>query len=147
METETCTNNENENENTHLLFYSSLIFMTNTLATFYKKYYIYSFLFFVLTITSVIFHSEKNIYTNLLDKLAIFTIVSYGAYMLYNKINKDNYIITTVVVAAFLSCIFLFTYGYFTNQYCYDPNENIGDMFHCLLHFISSIGHHFIAFL
>ena len=40
---------------------------------------------------------------------------------------------------------FLFFYGYCTNQYCYDPQY--GNHYHCLLHGISSLGHHGILLL
>uniref|UniRef100_A0A6C0BA44 Uncharacterized protein n=1 Tax=viral metagenome TaxID=1070528 RepID=A0A6C0BA44_9ZZZZ len=132
-----------------LLLFSSFIFLTNVLTTFYKKYYIYCFLFFGLTITSIIFHYHTNIYTNLLDKLFILSVVFYGGYLLYNKSKTDNQnqIYISLIVITFLLCIFLFFYGYYSNTYCYHPDKYIGNKYHCMLHLISSIGHHFITFL
>jgi len=138
-----CENIETYN----LLFFSSFIFITNVLSTFYKKYYIYCIFFISLTITSLIFHYSSNIYTNILDKFSILAIVLYGSYILYNKTSADNYKQVFVVVMTFLLCIFLFIYGYSTNSYCYHPDKYIGDNYHCLLHCISSFGHHLITFL
>ena len=130
-----------------LLIFSSFIFITNVLSTFYKKYYIYSFLFACLTITSLIFHYNTNIYTNILDKISILAIVSYGGYMLYHKTTFENQLNVLVIVISFLCCIFFFIYGYYVKDYCYNPNKYIGDNYHCMLHIISSVGHHLITFL
>ena len=73
-----------------ILCYSCLVFITNAIAAFFKEYYLYSFLFFILTITSIIFHSYNNIYTNVIDKIAILSIVFYGSYILYNKRLVEN---------------------------------------------------------
>ena len=119
-----------------MLIFTSLIFLTNALHAFYKNYYIYGALFFFLTLTSVLVHSYHTIYTNLLDKLFIISIVFYGAYLL--TFRRDNFI--PILITFFLT-IFLYSYGYCTNQYCYGP---YGDHYHALLHFISSFGHHLI---
>jgi len=119
-----------------MLVFTSLIFLTNSLHAFIKKYYLYSFLFFCLTLTSVLVHSYHTLYTNLLDKLFIISIVFYGAFLLTSR--RDN---VFLIVTTFFLTIFLYSYGYCTNQYCYGPH---GDLFHALLHFISSFGHHLI---
>jgi hypothetical protein len=72
---------------TQLLIASSFIFLTNSIATLYFEYYIYSVLFGSLTITSIIFHYNTNIYTNLMDKIFIIGIVFYGGHLLYKKTN------------------------------------------------------------
>lgn len=130
-----------------LLLCSSLIFMTNICTTFYHTYYIYCFLFCCLTISSLMFHYNPNHYTNAIDKLCILAIVSYGGYILYEKTTLDNQSHVWIVVTTFVSCLFLFFYGYFVNDYCYHPDKNIGDMYHCILHIIGSLGHHLILFL
>jgi hypothetical protein len=73
-----------------ILFYSSLFFITNAITAFLKEYYLYSFLFCILTTTSLIVHSNDNIYTNLIDKTAVVSIVLHGGYTLYNKININK---------------------------------------------------------
>ena len=132
-----------------LLLFSSFIFITNVLTTFHQKYYIYCFLFFGLTITSVLFHYHTNIYTNLVDRLFILSIVLYGGYLLYNKsrIDNQNQFKILFIIITFLLCIFLFFYGYYSNNYCYHPDKCIGNIYHCILHMISSFGHHLITFL
>jgi len=137
-----------------LLMYSSLIFITNSLTALYKGYYLYSFLFASLVVTSVMFHSTgKKIYF-ILDKIPIVFIVCYGGYMLYQKLEnklQNNLEIklyeVLFIVSTFLVTIFLYTYGYYTNQYCYHTNKDIGDNYHAFLHFICSIGHHCIILL
>lgn len=69
------------NEVFSILIFSSFIFITNVLSTLYKNYYIYSFLFVCLTITSITFHYNTNIYTNILDKIFVLAIVLYGGYV------------------------------------------------------------------
>jgi hypothetical protein len=130
-----------------VLMYSSVIFITNVISAFYKKYYIYCFLFFCLTITSLIYHYNNNIYTNILDKIFVFSIVFYGGYMLYNKTTIDNQIFVLLIIITFISCIFLYFYGYCVKDYCYHPDKLVGDKYHSILHILSSFGHHFIIFL
>ena len=125
---------------------SSLIFTTNIITAYlYKQYYIYSYLFAALTATSLLFHSNPNIYTNIIDKCAIVAIVLYGGFMLYNKIIIDNLHKVILICSSFISVLVYFFYGYYNKKYCYD--QNYSNHYHCLLHFISSVGHHFIIFL
>ena len=135
------------NEVFSILIFSSFIFITNVLSTLYKNYYIYSFLFVCLTITSITFHYNTNIYTNILDKIFVLAIVLYGGYVLYNKTTTDNQISVFLIVMSFLFCIFFFYYGYYVKDYCYNPDKCVGDNYHCILHIISSFGHHLITFL
>jgi hypothetical protein len=130
-----------------LLVFSSLIFITNVASAFYKEYYIYSLLFLCLTITSVIFHYNTTIYTIVLDKIFVFSIVFYGGYLFYTKITPENQAQSAMIVTTFLLCIFLYYYGYCTNDYCYHPDKCVGDIYHGMLHSIASFGHHLITFL
>jgi hypothetical protein len=130
-----------------ILLFSSLIFITNIITTYYKEYNLYSFLFLILTITSVVVHSNDNIYTNLIDKFAVSCVVVYGAYILLNKANLERFANVFIIVALFLITIFLYVYGYFTKKYCFCNEISSAEKYHCALHIISSIGHHFIIFL
>jgi len=123
---------------------SSLLFITNVLSSLWYQQYVYSFLFFMLTMTSILFHSHPNFYTNAIDKCAIGAVVMYGGYLLYSK-TKDNLFQVMLIISSFLIVVVLFFYGYCTNQYCYDPQY--GNHYHCLLHGISSLGHHGILLL
>lgn len=130
-----------------ILVVSSFIFITNVVSAFCKKYYTYCFLFFCLTITSIIFHYNNNIYTSILDKFFILAIVFYGGYMIYNKTTSDNQIYFLIVLIGFISCIFLFCYGYYVEDYCFNPDKYVGEKYHTILHIISSVIHHLIIFI
>ena len=114
---------------------------------FYKKYYMYSFLFFILTISSLIYHSTYTIYTKIFDQFSVLLIIIYVAYILYNKTNNDNYFKSSIVIISFLLCVFLYIYGYFTKYYCFCDEKSIADKYHFILHILSSIGHHIIILL
>jgi len=138
---------------------SSLIFITNILTAYYKQDFIYSSLFFSLTVTSVLFHSNPNIYLNIIDKISIFSIFLYGSYQLYQKISQKisqpmTQLITAgysiqilLIIAAFLATIYLYFYGYWFQKYCFHENQQTGDQYHSLVHLIGSIGHQLILFL
>ncbi len=130
----------------NILILSSLLFITNVVSALYKKYYVYSFLFGCLTLTSVWFHTTNSIYASIVDKCFVYAIVFYGGYMLYNK-TTDNYVNVFLIVLSFLGCLFFFVYGYYVQDYCYHPDKYVGDTFHCMIHLISSFGHHLIIFL
>lgn len=139
-------NIENKNIN-NLLLFSSLIFLTNIGLSYYKKDYIYTFLFSGLIISSLLFHSNNNIYTNILDKIFILGVVLYGGYSLYNKSNDDNQGLVIFIILLFLSVVFIFYYGYCIDNFCYHPDKEIGNRYHSALHVISSVSHNLILFL
>ena len=125
------------------LLISSLVFWTNMIMSLFLGKWVYSFLFALLMVTSLVFHSHPSPYTNGIDKVAILFVVCYGAYQLSLHNGTELYVMA--IVLSFLSCIGLYFYGYCTQQYCYDPE--FGEEYHVLLHFISSLGHHAITFL
>ena len=127
----------------NMLCLTSLIFITNSITAFCNKYYTYSFLFGNLTITSIIHHKNPTIYTNIIDKCAISFVVFYGAYKVYQK--RTLYKKVSIIILSYLLVLYLFCYGYFTNKYCFHPEK--GNLYHSLLHVISSLGHHCIIFL
>ena len=144
--------NNNKNEittvkNKNILVYSSFFFISNAITAFTKEYYLYSFLFSCLTVSSIIVHSNDNIYTNAIDKIAILAIVLYGGYMLYNKINIDKYVGCSIIIITFVFCIYVYIYGFFTKKYCFCDENHIAQRYHFIMHIISSIGHHCIIFL
>lgn len=83
----------------------------------------------------------------MLDKFFVFAIVFYGGYMLYHKTTRYNLFFVLLIVMTFTSCVYLYYYGYYVNDYCYHPDKRIGDKYHILLHVIGSFGHHLITFL
>jgi hypothetical protein len=135
-------------------FYSSTIFLVNSIAAFYFDYYLYSLFFFMLVITSLVVHSNNNnnnIYTNIIDKISILFIVFYGGYLFYKKclllidIKRVGLMIT--IVSTFLITIYLYLFGYINRQYCFCSDISLANQYHSLLHMISSIGHNLIIFM
>lgn len=97
--------------NINVLFFSSFVFITNIISAYYKNYYMYSFLFTCLTITSMIVHTNDNIYTNLMDKVSVLSIVTYGSFVLCNKcMNEDVCIIIPVGVLFYFYCVYIYTF-------------------------------------
>ena len=129
-----------------ILFYSSFVFITNVITAFYNEYYLYSFLFCILTTTSLSVHSNDNIYTNIIDKIAVSKIVLYGAYTLYNKINV-NKCMNCIIIITFLFCVYFYIYGFLTKKYCFSDEKLKAEKYHFMMHIIGSTGHHFIVFL
>ena len=102
--------------------------------------------------TSILVHSNNNIYTLLLDKVSILGIVCYGGYLFYNSLtpitsNLNDKIMPVLIILTFLLTIYLYYYGYMYNKYCYDEDKDIANLYHSLLHIISSVGHHLILHL
>jgi len=109
-----------------MLFYSSLLFSTNTISTFYKKYYIYSFFFLALTMTSLLVHTHIHTHNNnqyitydkalLIDKVAIAAVIAMGGYIFYKKcinISRFSFIFEKIIIiATFLFVIYLYCYGW-----------------------------------
>lgn len=150
-------NTPDNNNKCSICVYSSLIFVTNVFLALYYNHYLYSFLFLCLTITSIIHHTYNTVYTGIIDKIPVYAIILYGGFIFYNKYiitnikDNTNSSITNIkaalIVSAFLSVVFLYTYGYLTDNYSFHPSHSVSQMYHSLLHIISSIGHHFIISL
>jgi hypothetical protein len=127
-----------------MLFYSSWVFLGNAATTFYKKYYLYSFLFLGLTITSLVFHWAPTPEKMLVDQCFVAAVILCGGYVFYEKWPANGYL-AAVVVTTFLLTGFLHPYGFCTQQYCFHPEY--GDHYHALLHLIASFSHHLITFM
>jgi hypothetical protein len=132
-------------------FYSSFVFITNTLICYYFNYVLYSALFFTLFATSVIYHSNKSTTVFWIDRVAVISVIVYGAYIFFGKyVNIDTFIkccIAICIVLTFLITIFIYYYGYKSQKFCFYENREIGDLWHSLIHFISCIGHILIVLL
>ena len=153
-------NTDINNETTcSICVYSSLIFVTNVFSALYYNHYFYAFLFLCLTITSIVHHTYNTFYTGIIDKIPVYAVILYGGFIFYNKYIKDLIIdsdlnlnsITNIkaalIVSTFLSVVFLYKYGHLTDNYSFHPSHSVSQMYHSLLHIISSIGHHFIISL
>ena len=126
---------------------SSLLFITNTAMALIYSDYLYSLFFSYVTATSLLYHSNNNMYTNILDKIGIFSIVTYGGYTLYMKQCEDNIFLSNSILLFFVLVNYIYIYGYYTNQYCFDPQLCTGNNYHSLLHIITCIAHNMIIML
>lgn len=140
--------------------YSSFLFATNVLTGIYFGQYLYAFLFLLLTLSSIIHHSSRTQLTRNLDRIALYTVISYGGYKFYehyktittatgNPFDLDLKTITkyALIIITFLLCVFLYFFGYFTNNYIFHPEYVTGQLYHVLMHFCATIGHHIIIAL
>jgi hypothetical protein len=141
------THQENPISEVNILCYTSLFFITNIFTALYQEYFLYAFFFLLLTISSIIVHTNDTMYTNLMDKLFISFIVVYGGVTMYHKYNDENYRNAFIVIIAFVFCIWVYLLGFLHKDYCFHSEKCIADKYHCLLHLISSIGHHLIIFM
>ena len=133
--------------------YSSFVFLTNVVAGIYFKQYLYAFLFLFLTYTSIVHHSSRTPLTNILDKIALYFIIFYGGYKFYTNVkNQDQIYLKNIlkyifIVTTFISVVYLYLYGYLTNNYVFHPEYKIAQLYHVLMHLVSSFGHHIIIAL
>jgi hypothetical protein len=132
-------------------FFSSFFFLTNAIVAYIYEYYFYAMSFLSLTITSIIVHTNYNIYTNIIDKIAIFSIFSYGLFLFVVKVYTNDtfyeHIMSVIIFLTFAATVYLYIYGYYTKSYCFCEDVNVGNLYHSLQHFISSIGHHLLTIL
>lgn len=135
-----------------ICFSSSFLFLITAVLALYSKYYVYGILFLFLLITSILFHSWTTSYTILLDKVSIMAVVIYGGYLFYKKcmstpLNRRIIILRILVLLTFFITIYLYCYGYYNNQYCFDKDRNIANFYHAFLHLVSCYGHNLIIIL
>jgi len=126
----------------NLLVFTSLIFTTNVIAAIYKKEYTYAALFTLLIITSLMVHSyigKESDYMNAMDKIAIYLVVLYGSYVLWKKGKYENIFLTSIIVATFLFCVWVYYCGYVQEKYCFDKKSCIANQYHGLMHIIASV--------
>lgn len=131
-----------------ILALSSTIFFTNFLHNAYHKQWVYSWIFLLLTTTSLFVHSRiferdtefenQMIY---LDKTVIASIFFYGGYLYWKSLENKMHFIPLISI---LIVIYLYIGGYFLQKYSFDPNQECADLYHAALHVIGSLGHHSI---
>lgn len=125
------------------LVLSSTFFLTNAVVNYFREFYIYSFLFFMLSITSIYHHWNNTDTSKIIDKLFVFLVVLYGAYIFVQ--NEQHIFSRIIVILLFMSTLFLYYYGYTQNKYCFDPDLHISQNYHSAMHLFSSLGHHIIV--
>jgi len=132
------------------LVYTGLFFTTNFITARLYGYITYSVWFYVLTATTILFHGlfPASLMMNAVDKIPIVGIVTTGGYLFVQKTREmefyDKIQYKIGAVASFLLVLYLFYGGYLQTAYCFDPDEQIANTYHFLIHLVSSIGHHMI---
>ena len=94
-----------------------------------EKYYLSTSLT-LLTITSVCFHGTKTKYFFILDQAAIFNYMFYGLYKTSTLTNKDKFITYFVIIYTIVT----YFGGKQYNILSFDPNLNLQQFFHSLIH-------------
>ena len=131
---------------------SSYLFFINIYLSFHKKNYIYTFLFSILLISSVILnwlihdlnHLEEEIeLIKKIDSINVNLIFIYGFYLfLYKNFKqKNNIFYNGIIIYLFLFYAYLYYYGYYKKKYFFDLNDNNAKMYHSLVHLMSIITH------
>ena len=150
---------------------SSFIFIINIILGIYCNYYLYSFLFFILLITSLIHHSNYTDFTYILDKTLCFYIVLYGTLLFYQKgiehfksieMNNNTHTYNNIVInflfnfktilfvsiiILFLTVIYLYYYGYYYKKYVFDSDITTSFKSHSFIHYISAFAHSLIMLI
>ena len=132
-------------EQPSILFWSSLVLMTNMWAAYMTGQYLYSMFFGSLVISSLVYHTRQTLATNLWDKLWVGSIVVYGGWKTIIKWGSSDFRYMMGCVLTFLFVVWVYLYGFFTQSFCFDPLY--GNRYHALMHIVVSIGHHLVIFL
>ncbi len=74
--------------------------------------------------------------------MSILICVLYGTILFFIKKKRITHSI--LILFCFFMTLFLFYYGYLTDQFCYGPS---GNEYHSILHALSSVGHLAILFM
>jgi len=123
-------------------FFSSLFFLINAIIAYQYKYYSYSLSFLFLVITSLFHHYYYTNITRQIDRIVIIIIAYYTIMIFYEKYKAKKinfkYIILYGIICLFN--LFLFAFGGYTNQYCFDKDHTTACLWHSLLHLITCIG-------
>jgi hypothetical protein len=132
---------------TTICFYSSFIFLTNSLFAFLKQKYVYSLAFYTLAVTSAVVHGiYYSFETMILDKLAIFSLFAVGANYFFSNYTQLSPGYLLCIISTFLMVVFIYFYGCLMKRFCYDEDKTIAYFYHSILHIIGSISHHMIIY-
>jgi len=136
--------------NTRLI--SSYLFFINIYISFYKKNYIYTFLFSNLLISSVILQwlqhdlnhlTEEIQLVKKIDSIHVNLVIIYGFYLfLYKNFKqKNNIFYNGIIIYLFLFSAYLYYYGYYKKKYFFDSNDNKATLYHSFVYLMGIIGH------
>jgi len=133
-----------------LLAITSAVFCTNFIHNTLKHQYIYAWLFLLLTSSSILVHSrifEEDLHFHnnliLIDKTIIYCIAVYGGYLYWKCLKQKTLVFPLISISL---VIWYYIVGYFSNNYCFDGNKEIAEIYHSMIHIIGCLGHHSIAY-
>ena len=130
--------------------YTSYIFFINVLVGLIVGHYTYAVIFLILSITSIIHHSMLTDITENIDKSVVYLVVIYGGYIFYNNVKFTTcyeVIMALLIISSFLFMVVFYCYGKCTNCLCWDPDLEVGRVYHSIVHCVSSFGHILIMLL
>jgi hypothetical protein len=125
--------------------FSAVFLLTNSVTALYKDDWIYMVLFILLFCTSISVRLVESDAIVAIDNICIFLIILYGGWLFLIKRPYIAWLLQLLIVTTFLATIYLYIYGYYTSSYSYDSDEETSQLYHSLLHTISSVGHHIIV--
>lgn len=121
---------------------SSLFFLSNAVHALWKEKVFYGISFFLLTVSSLLVRLYPNDYSTfiIIDRAYISVVIVTGlTYFLELSLLQK---IVPLLLFLFISAVY--TKAYLTDSYSFDPDPTISCYHQCLIHCLSSIGHHFL---
>ena len=117
--------------------YSSLVFITNSIAAWLKGEMIYSGCFGGLVVTSIVFHNRRDsIVAFWADQVFVVSVTVCGACILYKTWDILPHFAKMGAIISF----FISIYMYYINRF--EQDTEIADKLHSILHYVCSLGHH-----
>jgi hypothetical protein len=129
-------------------FWSSFLFLTNVIVSYYYDAPIYFALFFALFISSIFLHFTQNECVRIIDKGIIYSIVLYGFYVFLYKCfytENANWFYIYTIFMTFIATIVLY-YSKIADILV-NVNGITGHFYHTIVHLVGSIGHNLIVIL
>ena len=130
-----------------LLVLTSFFLFTNFISGFLRKYYLYAFIFFTLTITSIVNHITHHPIANQIDLAVVWSVGIYGAYHVVTYMTLEKWYLVPLILFFFSGTVILYYYGRENDQFCFDKDPILAKMYHGYLHIVGSTAHHLIMAL
>ena len=129
-----------------MLISTSFIFLTNILAAFCTKQYIYTIISACLFISSIVYHYLYTDIIKWIDQFFVYAFITFGGYTFYTKCGtkSSNWCKIASIWAFFIFSIVVYTVGQKYECFCFDPTQYVSNFYHGLVHILSSLGHNMI---
>ena len=132
----------------YITIFSSILFVSNTYRLYFTSNTVYYYSFFALTLSSIIHHTLPHLmWLTYLDRFLANNVVFQGGREFYMYISADIQNIYSkyyvINIGAFISVLYLYLYGYFTETLCWEKSD-MAYLYHAILHIYTTIGHHAI---